>query len=89
MLLLAGLHLLYLHVPVITTHLRTGRGTGALWGSAAPGLDAALCNCHCVPIITTSALTRVARARPDMVGSETSHILYFLPVSLAGCLSAD
>ena len=39
MLLLAGLHLLHLHVPVITTHLRTGLG-GAIMGRAA--LSAAL-----------------------------------------------
>ena len=68
--------------------VRAGPGMSGV-DSAAPGQDAVVCNCHCVPIITTSALTRVARARPDMVGSATSHILYFLPVSLAGCLSAD
>ena len=33
MLLLAGLHLLHLHVPVITTHLRTAlAGAGQWWG---------------------------------------------------------
>ena len=46
MLLLAGLHLLHLHVQVITTttHLCTGRG-GAMMGRAARPLDAALGNC--------------------------------------------
>ena len=46
MLLLASLHLLHLHdhVPVITTHLRTGQG-GAMMGQAARPLDAALGNC--------------------------------------------
>ena len=53
--------------------VRAGPGMSGV-GSAAPGLDAALCNCHCVPNITTSALTRVAGARPGMAGSETSHI---------------
>ena len=61
----AVLHLLCPDVP--------GLGMSGLV-SAAPGLDAALCNCHCVPNITTSALTRVAAARPGMAGSETSHI---------------
>ena len=51
MLLLAGLHLLHLHVPVITTHLRTGRG-GAMMGRAARPLDAALGNCPRVLGIT-------------------------------------
>ena len=48
MLLLAGLHLLHLHVPVITTHLRTGRG-GAMMGRTARPLDAAPCNCPVSP----------------------------------------
>ena len=50
MLLLAGLHLFQLHVPVITTHLRTGRG-GLMMGRAVRPLDAALCNC---PVVATS-----------------------------------
>ena len=54
MLLLAGLHLLHLHVPVITTHLRTGRG-GAMMGRAARPLDAAPCNCPRVPVTTNTA----------------------------------
>ena len=63
MLLLAGLHLLHFHVPVITTHLRTGRG-GAMLGRAARPLDAALCNALVSPspltLPTSSAsLTRV------------------------------
>ena len=33
LLLLTGLHLFHLHVPIITTHLRTGRG-GAMMGRA-------------------------------------------------------
>ena len=47
-------------------------------GSAAPGQDAVVCNCHCVPVITTSALTRVARPRPDMASSATLHIILSL-----------
>ena len=52
MLLLAGLHLLHLHVPVITTHLRTGWGR-AMMGWAARPVDAALCNS---PVTTNTAL---------------------------------
>ena len=50
MLLLAGLHLLHLHVHVITTttHLCTGRG-GAMMGRTARPLDAAPCNCPVSP----------------------------------------
>ena len=44
MLLLAGLHLPHLHVPVITTHLRTGLGR-AMMGRAA----AAPCNAPVSP----------------------------------------
>ena len=72
MLLLAGLHLLHLHVPVITTHLRTGRG-GAMMGRAARPLDAALCNALVSPspltLPTSSAsLTRVP------AGGATQHL---------------
>ena len=68
MLLLTGLHLLHLHVPVITTHLRTGRG-GAMLGRAARPLDAALCNALVSPspltLPTSSAsLTRVPTTGP-------------------------
>ena len=56
MLLLAGLHLLHLHVHVITTttHLCTGRG-GAMMGRAARPLDAAPCNCPRVHVTTNTA----------------------------------
>ena len=39
-----------------------------------PGCCSLLSLSHCVPTITTSALTRVARARPGMASSATSHI---------------
>ena len=56
MLLLAGLHLLHLHVHVITTttHLCTGRG-GAMMGRTARPLDAAPCNCLRVHVTTNTA----------------------------------
>ena len=54
MLLLAGVHLLHLHVPVITTHLRTGWGE-AMMGWAARPLDAAPCNCLRVHVTTNTA----------------------------------
>ena len=56
MLLLAGLHLLHLHVHVITTttHLCTGRG-GAMMGRTARPLDAAPCNCPHVHVTTNTA----------------------------------
>ena len=71
MLLLAGLHLLHLHVHVITTttHLRTGRG-GAMMGRAARPLDAALC-----PLHHHGAITGVCRLRSLCTAPNTAHIL--------------
>ena len=40
---------------------RAGPGMSGV-GSAAPGWML-LCNCYCVPVITTSALTRVVRVQ--------------------------
>ena len=60
MLLLAGLHLLHLHVPVITTHLRTGQA-GAMLGRAARPLDAAPCN---APVSMSPLTTITAHAHP-------------------------